>query len=314
MGKIDFSVVVPVYRVEAYLERCVRSVLGQSHGNLELILVDDGSPDGCPALCDGYARQDGRVRVIHQENGGLSRARNRGLEAAKGEYVLFVDADDCIDRQTCEKLLPYCLNRTDILAIDGIPEGGYVDLTHRGPMPGRVYTGQEFLRSSVFGGNVPMAAWLYVFRREFLQAQGLLFKPGILHEDEQFTPRALLAAGSVVSTGLRCYHYLIRENSITTQPDKRKNADDFYATCLELSQLYGSLADKALGRALKNLLAKKYLSLSQQGRLYRYGRAYLRRRFVLTHAAAGRTRRKAVLYCLSPRLYWHLNRRLKGGG
>ena len=90
------SVIVPVYKVETYLPTCVDSILSQTFSDFELILVDDGSPDACGAMCDGYAREDSRIRVIHQKNGGLSAARNTGLDIAKGEYVTFVDSDDVI--------------------------------------------------------------------------------------------------------------------------------------------------------------------------------------------------------------------------
>ena len=96
------SVIVPVYRVEEYLERCVESILSQTYENLEVILVDDGSPDRCPAICDAYAGKDARVKVIHQENKGLSGARNAGIELAEGEYLAFVDSDWC-DGMTPDK-------------------------------------------------------------------------------------------------------------------------------------------------------------------------------------------------------------------
>ena len=89
-----FSIIVPVYKTKAYLNECVASVLAQSFRNFELILVDDGSPDECPQICDSYAQQDYRIRVIHKSNGGLSSARNAGLDVANGEYVLFLDSDD----------------------------------------------------------------------------------------------------------------------------------------------------------------------------------------------------------------------------
>ena len=88
------SVVVPVYRVEKFLNKCVDSIIAQTYKNLEIILVDDGSPDNCPSICDEYARKDERVRVIHKKNGGLSSARNAGLRAATGVYVAFVDSED----------------------------------------------------------------------------------------------------------------------------------------------------------------------------------------------------------------------------
>ena len=91
-----FSVIIPVYKVEDYLAECVDSVINQTYRNLEIILVDDGSPDGCGAMCDAYAAQDKRVRVLHKENGGLSSARNAGLEVMTGEWLLFVDSDYCI--------------------------------------------------------------------------------------------------------------------------------------------------------------------------------------------------------------------------
>lgn len=99
------SVIVPVYKVEPYLDRCVASILAQTYPNLEVILVDDGSPDNCPALCDAWAQRDARIRVIHKKNGGQSDARNAGLDAASGAYISFVDSDDYIAENFIETLL-----------------------------------------------------------------------------------------------------------------------------------------------------------------------------------------------------------------
>lgn len=99
------SIIVPVYKVEPYLRRCVDSILGQSYADFELILVDDGSPDNCPAICDEYAARDSRVVVIHQENGGVSKARNAALDIARGQYIMFCDGDDFVSPQWCEAIL-----------------------------------------------------------------------------------------------------------------------------------------------------------------------------------------------------------------
>ena len=96
MENPKISVIVPVYKVEAYLDKCVRSIMDQTYRNLEIILVDDGSPDDCPAMCDAWAEKDSRIRVIHKENGGLSDARNAGMAVATGEYIGFIDSDDYI--------------------------------------------------------------------------------------------------------------------------------------------------------------------------------------------------------------------------
>ena len=99
------SIIVPVYKVEKYLDKCVRSIVEQTYKNLEIILVDDGSPDNCPAMCDEWARKDSRIAVIHKENGGVSSARNAGLAACTGDYVGFVDSDDWIDSGMCEEAM-----------------------------------------------------------------------------------------------------------------------------------------------------------------------------------------------------------------
>ena len=107
------SVIVPVYRVENYLRTCIDSILAQTYSDLEVILVDDGSPDGCPAICDEYAKQDARVRVIHQKNAGLSAARNAGLDLCQGEYITFIDSDDFVHPRFVELLLK-CLPEREL--------------------------------------------------------------------------------------------------------------------------------------------------------------------------------------------------------
>lgn len=300
-----FSVIVPVYKVEASLPECVRSLTGQTYGDIEIILVDDGSPDGCPALCDAFARQDGRIRVIHQPNGGLSRARNAGLAAAAGEYVMFVDGDDRITTDACARLLPFAQAGFDILIGDGVCVGADIRLSH-GYTRQRL-SGAAYLKLALRSGSMPMEAVLYVYRRDFLLEKGLRFKAGITHEDEEFTPRAFLAARQVAESGVCFYRYILRPDSITTGTDLRKNAVDFYETCLELKARYETLEDGQLRYLLLDSLAVKYLSLFQAGRLYRYGGAYIHRRFVLENARRAKTRCKAALFALSPRLYWHIN-------
>ena len=114
------SIIVPVYKVEQYLKRCMDSVLNQTYKNIEIILVDDGSPDNCPALCDEYAKIDSRVRVIHKENGGLSSARNVALDSVKGDYIFFVDSDDWLALDTLEVLNEYLEKNYDMISFQRI--------------------------------------------------------------------------------------------------------------------------------------------------------------------------------------------------
>ena len=113
------TVIVPVYKVEKYLDRCVQSIVDQTYTNLEIILVDDGSPDNCPKMCDEWAKKDKRIKVIHKQNGGLSDARNAGLEKAKGKYVGFVDSDDYISPIMYEKLYKCIIDNQADMAMCG---------------------------------------------------------------------------------------------------------------------------------------------------------------------------------------------------
>lgn len=302
-----FSIVVPVYKVEEYLGRCVDSLVNQSEKNIEIILVDDGSPDACTALCDCYAEEYENLRVLHKANGGLSDARNEGLKIATGEYVMFVDSDDYIDLNACEKLIPFTREKVDVIVTDAVSEGKRMNLVHSGVKENIIYSGEQFVKESILFGNIPMAAWLYVYRRTYLMENDLAFKKGIYHEDEEFTPRALLAAKSIINTGVVYYHYIIRDNSIMTRKDKRKNANDLFETCKKLSTYYDKLSDQNFANYLKDTLVNKYLSMFQEGRLYQYGEEYLHKEFILENAYKKKTRIKARLYNISPRLYWFIN-------
>lgn len=124
------SVIVPVYKVEKYLHRCVDSIINQTYKNLEIILVDDGSPDNCPKICDEYAQKDQRIKVIHKKNAGISEARNAGLEIAQGEFVAFVDSDDYIDSTMYEKMLLLAQKEKNDLVLCGfkkVSEDGKIE-------------------------------------------------------------------------------------------------------------------------------------------------------------------------------------------
>lgn len=125
---MKFSIIVPIYDVEEYIDKCVNSLLNQTYKNIEIILVDDGSPNSCSEKCDQYSHQDNRVIVIHKKNGGLSDARNSGLRIATGDFIIFVDSDDYIEFDTCEKLLPFTEKTPQIIIADAIVEGGNQNL------------------------------------------------------------------------------------------------------------------------------------------------------------------------------------------
>lgn len=300
-----FSFIVPVYHVEEYLPRCVESLINQTYTDIEIILVDDGGNDRCPELCDSYAQNDKRIKVIHKNNGGLSDARNAGINSATGDYIIFVDADDYISLTACEKFYKYACSNYDIIIGETVVKGGNIDLSHI--KCGDEMTGKEYLLAAYEQGKAPMAAWLNIYRRKFLIENKFQFKYGILHEDEQFTPRVFLKSQRVICTGIEFYYYIIRDNSITTKKDKRKNAKDLYETLCELEGMYRKLDNERLKDLLLDSLSVKYMYMYHSGNLYKHGNEFTKKSFVKRNAKNKKTKIKGRLFTFSPRLYCYIN-------
>ena len=176
------SIIVPVYKVENYLQKCIDSILAQTFTDFELILVEDGSPDGCPALCDAAAAKDARIRVLHQKNGGLSAARNAGLDVARGEWIGFVDSDDYIAPEMYETLYKAVQNTGADLALcdyAAVDEAGIPCLPPYTGLAQRIFTGRELLKRAT--NTMAQPAWNKLYRRAIF-AQ-LRYPEGKLNED-----------------------------------------------------------------------------------------------------------------------------------
>ena len=227
------SVVIPIYNVEAYLQRCVDSVLAQTLSGLEIILVDDGSPDHCPGICDAYAAKHENIRVVHKPNGGLASARNAGLRIATGEYILFVDSDDWIDPNTAEELYGIArAHQVDFVRFRpmfaGWPnhkDGELCDFgTEKGLHEG-LYTRQrierEFFPRLIATPELTLgpivSAWRSLYSRDFLQENGLYFDEDVKYsEDSIFSAKLVYATNSFYYLdGPRYYHYFFNPGSIT---------------------------------------------------------------------------------------------------
>lgn len=214
------SVIVPVYQVEEYLERCVKSILSQTYKNLEVILVDDGSPDQCPAICDACAEKDVRVKVLHQENKGLSGARNAGIDAASGEYLAFVDSDDYVSPHFIEEL--YQLLQDTGCAI-GQCRFSYVKgdgLVEEGDSAFCIYRG-ESLMEQLYGPEEKatcfVVAWNKLYRAELFKETGIRYPEGRIHEDEAITYRLFHEAKKLAFLDRALYGYYTENgDSITS--------------------------------------------------------------------------------------------------
>ncbi len=207
------SVIVPVYKVEAYLDQCVASIVNQTYRDLEIILVDDGSPDRCPELCDAWAQRDSRIRVIHKKNGGLSDARNAGMEAATGEFIGFVDSDDWLSKDFYEVLYETAQRHGASIAASGIVKTTQNKEEFFGTRFEQVvFSPEEAIHTIMHGEGFHAVAWNKLYARKIFE--GIRYPVGKLHEDEYVTYRLLDRAERLVLCLDAVYYYRQRTGSI----------------------------------------------------------------------------------------------------
>ncbi len=258
------SVIIPVYNLERYLNRCVDSVLEQEFTKIEVILVDDGSPDNCPAICDEYASSDVRIKVIHKDNGGISDARNAGMAIARGEYIMFMDGDDYWDGKTCLNKLTdtILLNYADVTLY------GTKNLDYRTGREQIIRTGYDLdaLRSnredavsSLFRTRqFPRTAWVLAVKKKFITDNSLYFVKGIKSEDVDWLINVFLHAKTFDAVNEVIYVYVInRPEAATTFVDIKNIKDIFYSLKKWMPVL---MAEKnTVNRYLLSYLAIQYI-------------------------------------------------------
>lgn len=212
------TVIIPIYKVEKYLRKCVDSVTAQTHKNLEIILVDDGSPDGCGEICDEYAKRDERIKVIHKENGGLSDARNAGLDIASGEYIGFVDSDDYIAPDMYEVMLKRLTETDADMAVCNVSYVGDVSDNQR--QSEKVWTINDCVldRKEAMRMLEEIKNWRYVTAWNKLYKRNIFrnirFPKGKIHEDEFVAHRVIGECEKIACISQRLYYYLQRQGSI----------------------------------------------------------------------------------------------------
>lgn len=266
------SIVLPIYNVESYLDRCIESVVGQSYENIEIILVDDGSKDNCPRICDAWALRDKRVKVIHKENSGLGMARNTGTDNATGDYICYFDSDDYIRKDAIEHIVG-CIMETGAELVTF----GFTFVEDRGKInkgvipftPKKVYEGSEvrdwFLPNLIGpnqkgGGkyNLWASAWCFCYSATLIAQSSWRFvsEREIISEDVYSLLKLFAHVQSVAVLSEPLYCYCLNPASLTHvyRPDRIAMLAHFYDACIELCEQYG------YGEEVRKSLAQPYLS------------------------------------------------------
>lgn len=263
------SIIVPVYNVEKYIYQCIDSLCKQTMKEIEIIVVDDGTEDNSISIVEEF--NDSRIKIISQKNAGLSAARNKGLKVATGEYVAFVDSDDYIGLDTAYEEMYNILIKEESEMISGnalwyfsdqnnYPMERNMDMFYKSPMGA-----EEFYINSLKSKRAYAPVWLNLYKRNFLMENNLWFKEGIYHEDEEFTPRALLKAKNISIYDKEFYVYRQRQGSIMNSELDKKHAYDIFNICIGLENEISNIKSKELLDLLKEYLV--FLIIEQ---IYKY--------------------------------------------
>ncbi len=242
------SVIVPVYNVEAYLPACLDSVIRQTYTDLEILVVDDGSTDGSGAICDRYRERDGRIRVFHTENHGLSAARNYALDRMGGQYIAFIDSDDWFEENALQTLLDTALNAgADIAACRFYPE--YVNKTAAPEGAEEPFTvgGEEVLKAMVIDRRMTEDVWNKLYRAELFD--GIRYPEGRIFEDKATTYRLLRKAALLSYTPSPLIHYRNRANSLSNI-HSMKSLVDYWRVYRERFSTIGGISEQYYKAAL----------------------------------------------------------------
>lgn len=310
------SVVIPVYNTEKYLKQCIDSVLNQTYHELEIILIDDGSTDNSGKICDEYAVKDARIYVIHQKNGGLSQARNSGIEFSHGQYLIFIDSDDYINKQMIEKLYHAIKETKADLGIcdfdfyyeedSQIPYKQCIS-----PIKSEILSTQDAVNKLLLDeGWFYIVAWNKIYKRELWD--NLRFPIGFIHEDEAVIHRILIQCRRVVSIDEKLYYYRQIPGSIMHSGVDKRHLDYYSALADRLIVLNKNITDSAFKTiAYKywyHYMDDYYLFIEEKdAKLYlRRMRKSLRRvlyYFVKSRFFSYKDAGSAIIFLFSPKLY-----------
>lgn len=256
------SIIVPIYNVEKYLKKCINSLIIQTYRNCEIILVDDGSTDGCPKICDEFAERDSRIKVIHKSNGGLSDARNNGVRQSSGEYIVFVDSDDCVADDCVEYLWGLLYKYNADISIAGkyvVNENGTIYTTSvlKTPKQNMVLNAHDAVKEACYGRYVGVNVCSILYKKKIVDQYP--FPRGRIHEDLYVALRFFGSSKKTVIGTEKKYFYLKRADSICRASDIQRRLIDTKYACNQICQIESDFPD--LKKALINRCVRAYVSI-----------------------------------------------------
>lgn len=309
------SVIVPVYKVEKYLDKCVHSILAQTYQDFEVILVDDGGTDNCPKMCDNYAKNNDKIRVLHKKNGGLSDARNAGLDIARGKYVTFVDSDDFVSDEYLETLITMLEENNADIAVTGI-EVFYEGKEPKKKSSGRVYTytARDALEKMLYQDTLDTSACAMLL--PIGMAKNNPFPVGKYHEDEFTTYKYYSDANRISVTTKKQYFYLQRKGSIMhsfgkSSMDELEAADNLVDFC---NQYYPEIITAAESKKFSDycqvLLSNSKLEIENENAYEKIITYLNRKRRQMLFDRKARTKNRIAALCLfgGDKILYFINR------
>ena len=258
MNKPLVSVIIPIYKVEKYLDRCIKTILDQAYNNLEIILVDDGSPDNCPQICDEWAKKDNRIKVIHKENGGVSSARNMGLDASTGEYISFIDPDDIIHPDYYDILMSN-IGNSDCIICNFKKFSNEIEFENKNSYTTETLTSIEAIKKGFFkNSNIFYVVWNKIIKSDIAKKQRFdeTMKNG---EDSLYAYNVILSCEKIKYLEATLYGYYIREDGAVKTIDSCGKMNEVELTAF-ICKPYMSDKDKTFRRQVKSVFAYKMCS------------------------------------------------------
>ncbi len=301
------SVIIPVYNTAKYLESSVSSIQEQTLRDIEILIIDDGSTDNSPAILKKLSEEDARIRLFTQSNQGQSAARNLGLDNAQGDYVYFMDSDDILELNALSSCYEKCDSQNlDIVIFDADVfyeseknEKAGFNYIRSGKIEDKLYDGIELMEVLLKQNLFKAVPWLFFVKRELIENIKLRFFPGIIHEDELFTPILYLAAERMGYIPSLFFHRRIRENSTMTNKFSERNLTGYFAV-IENLKIYSLSCENRTKKIVEKLIRNIVISISDQSGAMPVSQRYSIIQFFFAHNLLKYLRFKSTVIMVSP--------------